>query len=112
MFQSSWPVYLLFFAISIFLGLMLSFFVHFAVPLVLLAGYLVKIKFSWSWQWLTAIGLMLGVSPLWVAVALLTSDTTTSIIFSLHIIGVPAAWLLGAWLQMRYGHRWWPRLKS
>ncbi len=109
--QSTWPISLLLFVISVLLGLMLSFFVHFAFLLVLLGGYLVKIKFSWSWQWLTAGGLMLGVAPLWVAVAVITSDFTTSIIFSLHIIGVPAAWLLGAWLQMRYGHRWWPRLK-
>ena len=90
---------------------MLSFFVHFALLLVLLGGYLFKIKFPWSWQWLTAIGLMLGVAPLWVAVAVLTSDLATSIIFSLHIIAVPAFWLLGAWLQLRYGHRLWSKLR-
>lgn len=102
-----------FFCVIIFalLGFWFSLLASLALPLVLVLGYLIKIKISWRLQWLSAIGLLVGVFPLWASVAWLTSDTTTSLVFSVQIILVPALWLLAAWLQVRFGHRLWAHLR-
>lgn len=92
-------------------GLWASLLGSFTLFLALIGGCFAKTKLSWCSQFLAALGLLIGVFPLWGAVAVLTSDTTTSIVFSLQIILMPCLWLIGAWLQVRFGHRWLAHLK-
>lgn len=108
----SWLVSVMLFLSFVVLGLFASLLGSITLLLALLAGYCAKIKFSWPWQFWSALGLLLGVMPFWAAIAYLTSDVTTSIIFSLQIIGAPLLWLAGAWLQVRFGHRWWSQLRQ
>lgn len=99
---------LLFFLAAVLGGAMISLWGPIALLAIPIAGYFARMIMSRQMHGLVALGLTIGVAPLWGMIIFLTSDYTASIVWLIHIILVPILWLVGAWVNVR----WHKQIKS
>jgi hypothetical protein len=69
----------------------------FIIPVV---AYVAKMRLSWQFHLLIALGLTIGVIPLWGFMALMAQERVASLVIALNIVAMPAMWVLGGLLQV------------